>query len=226
MHVFRSKPFVAALLGVVLFLGGCSSLSNTEKGAIIGTGAGAAGGAAIGKAAGGTAEGAILGAMIGGAAGAFIGQRMDRKAKELDERLANAEVERVGEGIKVTFDSGLLFDFDSAALRDNAERDLSEFAESMKDFPDTKVLIVGHTDSKGSASYNQSLSERRAESASDFMRQRGLSSDRLIIEGKGESEPVATNETEAGRQQNRRVEIAIYANEDLQEEAKQRAGSN
>lgn len=226
MHVFRSKPFVAALLGVVLFLGGCSSLSNTEKGAIIGTGAGAAGGAAIGKAAGGTAEGAILGAMIGGAAGAFIGQRMDRKAKELDERLANAEVERVGEGIKVTFDSGLLFDFDSAALRDNAERDLSEFAESMKDFPDTKVLIVGHTDSKGSASYNQSLSERRAESSADFMRQRGLSSDRLIIEGKGESEPVATNETEAGRQQNRRVEIAIYANEELQEEAKQRAGSN
>jgi len=226
MHVFRSKPFVAALFGVVLFLGGCSSLSNTEKGAIIGTGAGAAGGAAIGKAAGGTAEGAILGAMIGGAAGAFIGQRMDRKAKELDERLANAEVERVGEGIKVTFDSGLLFDFDSAALRDNAERDLSEFAESMKDFPDTKVLIVGHTDSKGSASYNQSLSERRADSAADFMRQRGLSSDRLIIEGKGESEPVATNETEAGRQQNRRVEIAIYANEELQEEAKQRAGSN
>jgi len=226
MHTLRhARSGIAALLVTVLLLGGCSSLSNTEKGAIIGAGAGAAGGAAVGKATDNTAEGAILGAVIGGAAGALIGQRMDKKAEELDQELESAEVERVGEGIKVTFDSGLLFDFDSAALRANAEQDLAEFAESMQDFPETNILIVGHTDSKGSADYNQQLSERRAGSAADYLTQRDLDSDRLITTGKGESEPVATNETAEGRQQNRRVEVAIYATEEYREEARQRAAN-
>jgi outer membrane protein OmpA-like peptidoglycan-associated protein len=150
---------------------------------------------------------------------------MDKKANELDRELENAEVERVGEGIKVTFDSGLLFDFDSAALRSNAEQNLAEFAESMKDFEETKILIVGHTDSKGPADYNQQLSERRAQSASDYLDRQGLDSGRLITTGKGESEPVATNETEEGRQQNRRVEVAIYANEEYREAARERAAS-
>ena len=222
----RLRILLVPLLATALLLGGCSNLSNTEKGAIIGAGAGAAGGAAVGKATGdNTAEGAILGAVIGGAAGALIGQQMDRKAKELDQELENADVERVGEGIKVTFDSGLLFDFDSARLRPNAEENLQEFAASMQDFKDTKILIVGHTDAKGSASYNQDLSERRAGSAADFLRRRGVTSTRLITVGKGESEPVATNETEAGRQQNRRVEVAIYANEDYRERARTQAES-
>lgn len=221
-----SRSLLAALFATALLLGGCSSLSNTEKGAVIGAGAGAAGGAAIGKAAGGTAEGAILGAVIGGSAGALIGQRMDRKAKELEEQLANAEVERVGEGIKVTFDSGLLFDFDSAALRSNAQQNLAEFAESMKEFEDTDILIVGHTDAKGSEEYNQDLSERRAKSAGDYLEQQGLTSSRLMVTGKGESEPVASNETAEGRQQNRRVEVAIFANEDLREDAREQTESN
>lgn len=226
MYVLRSaRSLLAALLATVFLVGGCSSLSNTEQGAIIGAGAGGAAGAAIGKATDNTAEGAILGAVVGGAAGALIGQRMDKKAGELDQELESAEVERVGEGIKVTFDSGLLFDFDSAALRSNAEQNLAEFAESMKDFEDTKILIVGHTDSKGSADYNQQLSERRAESASEYLAQQGLASGRLLTSGKGESEPVATNETEAGRQQNRRVEVAIYANEELREQAREQAES-
>jgi outer membrane protein OmpA-like peptidoglycan-associated protein len=221
-----SRSVLAALFATLLFTGGCASLSNTEKGAVIGAGAGAAGGAAVGKAAGGTAEGAILGAVIGGAAGALIGQRMDKKAEELDRQLANAEVERVGEGIKVTFDSGLLFDFDSAALRGDAKRDLSEFAESMKGFEETRILIVGHTDAKGPSSYNQTLSERRAQSATDFLTQNGLSSGRITTTGKGESEPVASNETPEGRQQNRRVEIAIFASEAYREQARQRAENN
>ena len=226
MYVLRSaRSLLAALLATVFLVGGCSSLSNTEQGAIIGAGAGGAAGAAIGKATDNTAEGAILGAVVGGAAGALIGQRMDKKAGELDQELESAEVERVGEGIKVTFDSGLLFDFDSAALRSNAEQNLAEFAESMKDFEDTKILIVGHTDSKGSADYNQQLSERRAESASEYLAQQGLASGRLLTSGKGESEPVATHETEAGRQQNRRVEVAIYANEELREQAREQAES-
>jgi outer membrane protein OmpA-like peptidoglycan-associated protein len=225
MRALRSsRSLFAGLCAALLLLGGCSNLSNTEKGAVIGAGAGAAGGAAVGKATGdNTAEGAILGAVIGGAAGAIIGRQMDKKAEELDEELENAEVERVGEGIKVTFDSGLLFDFDSAALRTNAEQNLSEFAGSMKDFEDTKILIVGHTDAKGSASYNQDLSERRAQSAADYLMREGLTSNRLITAGKGESEPVATNETEAGRQKNRRVEVAIYANEEYRDQARQQA---
>lgn len=221
-----SRSVLAALLASALLLGGCSSLSNTEKGAVIGAGAGAAGGAAIGKAAGGTAEGAILGAVIGGSAGAIIGQRMDRKANELDRQLANAEVERVGEGIKVTFDSGLLFGFDSADLQSNAKKNLSEFAESMQEFENTNILIVGHTDSKGSESYNQDLSERRAEAASEFLAQQGIDSGRLMITGKGESEPVASNETDEGRRENRRVEVAIYADEEYREQARQKAESN
>lgn len=226
MYILRSaRPLLAALLATVFLVGGCSSLSNTEQGAIIGAGAGGAAGAAIGSATDNTAEGAILGAVVGGAAGALIGQRMDKKADELDQELEDAEVERVGEGIKVTFDSGLLFDFDSAALRANAEQNLAEFAESMKDLEETKILIVGHTDSKGSVDYNQQLSERRAESASDYLDQQGLDSGRLITVGKGESEPVATNETAEGRQQNRRVEVAIYANEEYREQARKQAES-
>lgn len=226
MHTFRlSRSFFAALFMTVLLLGGCSSLSNTEKGAVIGAGAGAAGGAAVGQATDNTAEGAILGAVVGGAAGALIGQRMDRKANELDRELENAEVERVGEGIKVTFDSGLLFDFDSATLRDNAEENLAEFAESMEDFEDTNILIVGHTDSKGEEDYNQNLSERRSTSAADYLIQRGINDSRIMTTGKGESEPVASNETEEGRQQNRRVEVAIYANEEYREEAREQADS-
>jgi outer membrane protein OmpA-like peptidoglycan-associated protein len=222
--VRSSTPLV--LLAAVLLLGGCSSLSNTEKGAIIGTGAGGAAGAAVGKAAGGTAEGAIIGAAVGGAAGAIIGSRMDTKAEELDEELENAEVERVGEGIKVTFDSGILFDFDSSALRNEARQNLSEFAESMTDFEDTNILVVGHTDAQGAAEYNQGLSERRAESATNYLAERGIDSGRLTSVGRGETEPVASNETAEGRQQNRRVEVAIYANEEYRERVQERAGSS
>lgn len=224
MRPFHKVHHSLAILVVVgLLTGGCSSLSNTEKGAAIGAGAGAAAGAAIGKATGGTAEGAIIGAAVGGTAGAIIGQRMDKKAKELDEELENAEVERVGEGIKVTFDSGLLFDFDSANLRPEAERDLAEFANSMEEFEEAKILIVGHTDAKGPASYNQDLSEQRAASAGDYLMEQRIDPSRINTTGKGENEPVATNETAEGRQQNRRVEVAIYASEEYREQVKERS---
>jgi outer membrane protein OmpA-like peptidoglycan-associated protein len=227
MQRLKRTPLSAILMLAlaVVVATGCQSLSNTEKGAIIGTGTGGAAGAAVGKAVGGTAEGAIIGAVVGGAAGAIIGQRMDRKAEELENELANADVERIGEGIVVTFDSGLLFDFDSAALRSGARSDLREFANSMQDYPETEILVVGHTDSKGSAEYNMGLSERRAGSAADFLIDQGLSADRLRTEGRGETEPVATNDTEAGRQQNRRVEVAIFASEEYREDAKRQAAN-
>lgn len=227
---FRSRrltSFALVLVASGLMLMGCASLSNTEQGAIIGAGAGGAAGAAIGKAAGGTAEGAIIGAVVGGTAGAIIGQRMDRKAAELEEELDNAEVERVGEGIKVTFDNAILFDFDSAALRSDAQATLSEFTGSIQDFEGTEVLIVGHTDSKGSEAYNQQLSERRASSAAEYLTEQGLLPSRISTMGKGESEPVATNDTAEGRQQNRRVEVAIYASEEYREELVQhQSGGN
>lgn len=211
---------------VGLLAGGCASLSNTERGAVIGAGAGGAAGAAIGKATGdNTAEGAIIGAVVGGTAGAIIGQRMDRQAQRLEEELENAEVERVGEGIKITFDNALLFDFDAYDLRAEAQANLRELAASLRDFDDTEVLIVGHTDSKGSEDYNQRLSERRASAAAEYVIEQGLRPSRITTLGKGETEPVASNDTAEGRQQNRRVEVAIYASEDYREELVERHGT-
>ena len=201
-----------------LSLSGCASLSNTEKGAAAGAAGGAVVGGVIGNATGSTAKGAIIGAVLGGAAGAIIGQQMDKQAEELEGDLEGAEIERVGEGIQITFDSGILFDFDSANLRPEARENLSTLAASLQEYPQTDVLIIGHTDSKGTDAYNQGLSERRAGSAADYLIARGIPGDRISTMGKGESEPVADNETEAGRQENRRVEIAIYASDEYREE--------
>ena len=211
------------LLILILFVGGlslsgCASLSNTEKGAAAGAGTGAVVGGVIGNAAGSTAKGAIIGAVLGGAAGAIIGQQMDKQAADLEEDLEGAEIERVGEGIQITFDSGILFGFDSAELRPEARENLTTLAQSLNEYPETDVMVIGHTDSKGSDAYNQGLSERRAGSAADYLKAQGISANRITMLGKGESEPVADNETDAGRAQNRRVEIAIFASEDYREE--------
>jgi outer membrane protein OmpA-like peptidoglycan-associated protein len=194
-------------------LSGCASMSQKERGAVIGAGAGAAVGGVIGNQTGSTARGAIIGAVVGGAAGAIIGHQMDQQAKELEQNIKGAKVERVGEGIQVTFDSGLLFDFDSDAVRSDAAQNLRELARSLNKYGDSNLLIVGHTDSKGDDSYNQNLSLRRANSAASFLANEGVPRTRVSTSGRGESEPVATNDTDAGRQQNRRVEVAIYASE-------------
>ncbi|MEK9502562.1 OmpA family protein [Gaopeijia maritima] len=212
-------------LALVFVLGACSGLSNTERGAVGGATTGAVLGGVIADATdSNTAVGAILGAAIGGAAGAAIGSRMDNQAEELEDELPGAEVERVGEGIKVTFDSGILFDFDSAALRSEARANLADLAASLSEYAGTRVLVVGHTDSSGSDSYNQGLSERRAASARAYLLQQGLSGDRVEAVGRGETEPVADNATESGAQANRRVEVAIFASEDLQDEMRARYG--
>jgi outer membrane protein OmpA-like peptidoglycan-associated protein len=194
-------------------LSGCASMSQKERGAVIGAGAGAAVGGVIGNQTGSTARGAIIGAVVGGAAGAIIGHQMDQQAKELEQNIKGAKVERVGEGIQVTFDSGLLFDFDSDAVRSDAAQNLRELARSLNKYGDSNLLIVGHTDSKGDDSYNENLSLRRANSAASFLANEGVPRTRVSTSGRGESEPVATNDTDAGRQQNRRVEVAIYASE-------------
>lgn len=210
----RSLPrLTSAVLAITLIAAGCSSLSRTEKGAIIGAGAGGAIGGVIGNQTGSTARGAIIGAVVGGTVGAIIGRQMDKQADELAQNIPGAKVERVGEGIQVTFDSGLLFDFDSSRVRSDAAQNLRNLASSLGEYPNTELLIVGHTDAQGSDSYNWNLSERRASSAADYLATQGVARSRLRTAGRGESEPVGANDTDAGRQQNRRVEVAIFASE-------------
>ncbi|MEP7346554.1 MAG: OmpA family protein [Gemmatimonadaceae bacterium] len=210
-HTLRSVVLVA----VALTSTACASASRKEKGAAIGAAAGAAIGGVIGNNTGSTARGAIIGAVVGGTAGAVIGHQMDQQAKELKLQIPGAIVERVGEGIQVTFASGLLYDFDSDVIRPAAAENLKNLAASLKKYPDTELLIVGHTDNQGTDAYNQELSTRRASSAALYLASQGVSGSRQRTSGKGEAEPLATNDTEAGRQLNRRIEVAIYAGEKL-----------
>ena len=220
--VFHHRLWLVVLVGLSLV--GCSSMNNTQKGAVVGAGAGAVVGGVIGKAVGSTAKGAIAGAVVGGAAGAIIGHQMDKQAEELENELEGATITRVGEGIVVTFDSGLLFDFDSAALQSAARSNLSNLGASLKEYDNTELLIVGHTDNVGDAAYNDRLSVRRAESAASYMYEQGLKPSRVQTMGKGETDPIATNETEAGRQANRRVEVVIYASDEYREKLEAQNG--
>lgn len=221
MHpVIRALPLLAALASA----SGCASLNKKESGAIIGATTGAAVGGVVGNATGSTARGAIVGAIVGGAAGAVIGHQMDQQAKKIKDEIPGAVVERVGEGLQVTLASGLLFDFDSDVLRAEARSNLATFAKNLDQYPGTDVLIVGHTDNTGSNEYNASLATRRAAAAEKYLISQGVTATRLRSVGKGEMEPIATNETEAGRQANRRVEIAIYANEALKAQASRPVG--
>jgi outer membrane protein OmpA-like peptidoglycan-associated protein len=204
---------IAALTLASVTLAGCASLSNKERGAIIGAGAGAAAGGAIGRAQGSTAKGAIIGAAVGGTIGAVIGHQMDQQAKELDQNIPGATVERVGEGIQVTFESGLLFDFNSDRIKPEAATNLKNLAASLSKYPNSSLLIVGHTDAVGSEEFNKGLSERRAISTASYLIGQGVASSRLRTMGLGESEPVAPNDTDANMAKNRRVEVAIYASE-------------
>jgi len=220
----RKRILIAAMALGSFGLSACAGMSNRERGAVIGAGAGAAAGGVIGNQTGSTARGAIIGAVIGGAAGEVIGHQMDQQAKEIDQSVQGATVERVGEGIQVTFDSGVLFDFDSDRVRSDAAINLNELANSLRKFPNSDVLIVGHTDSRGDDAYNMNLSQRRANSASAYLQARGVPASRIRTSGRGESEPVASNATEAGMQQNRRVEIAIYASEAYRNQVKRNSG--
>jgi outer membrane protein OmpA-like peptidoglycan-associated protein len=214
----KAMRTTAAILAVTTLIPACS-MSKTQKGAVIGAAAGGAAGAVIGKKVGSTAKGAIIGAAVGGTAGAIIGRRMDKQAEELAMEIPGARVERVGEGIVVTFDSGLLFGYDSDAIQGSARDNLSNLAESLRKYEDTDVLIVGHTDATGSDTYNQGLSERRAASAAAYLASNGVTRARVRTAGRGEAEPIEANETAEGRAQNRRVEIVIVANEKLRQSA-------
>lgn len=214
----------AALIAFAIVLSGCKNMNKTTKGAIIGTAGGAAAGAVIGKAAGNTAMGAIIGAAVGGVTGAVIGRKMDKQAKEIENRVPGAKVERVGEGIVVEFEEKVLFGFDRSDLNPSSETNLNKLVTVLNEYPDTNIEIQGHTDSKGTDSYNQSLSDKRASAVASYLRNRGVSSSRVSIKGFGESAPIASNDTESGRAQNRRVDFLITANEKMKADAKKEAG--
>ena len=211
---------VAAIVVALTSLSLNSCATHTQTGAAVGAGTGAVVGGLIGKATGHTVRGAIIGAAVGGTAGALIGARMDRQAKELAQNIPGARVERVGEGITVTFESGLLYDFDSDVVRATARKNLRTLAQSLDKYPGSDILIVGHTDAVGPASYNQSLSERRASAAADYLVMEGVGRTRVSTRGMGETDPIESNDTERGRELNRRVEVAIYASEAYRAEMK------
>ena len=218
----------AAVLSTLTALSIASTLScarNAQRGLVIGAAGGAVIGGVIGKVSGSTAKGAIIGAAVGGAAGAIIGDQMDRQAKEIELQVPGATVERVGEGIQVTFDSGLLYDFDSDVVRPTAQHNLAALATSLQKYPKSDILILGHTDNVGTEIYNSDLSVQRADAAARYLMSRNVARSRIATGGLGETEPVASNSDDAGRRRNRRVEVAIYASKELREEAQRQAAS-
>jgi outer membrane protein OmpA-like peptidoglycan-associated protein len=219
----KTALIALSLAATSILFSGCSSFTKTEKGAAIGAGGGGVVGAFIGKAAGNTALGAIIGGAVGGTAGALIGHKMDKQAAEIKQTVPGATVTRQGEGILVKFDSGILFDVDKTFVKPDAQTSLRKLAGSLQNNPQTNILIVGHTDSTGTAAHNMDLSIRRASAVKSFLVGEGVAGTRLTTQGKGETEPIAPNATTEGRAQNRRVEIVIVANDQMKQQAEQAA---
>ena len=225
MHTVIGRIAIVSVTASLVATIGCQTLNKKEQGAVIGAAGGAVVGGVIGHATGSTARGAIIGAAVGGAAGAIIGHQMDQKAKEIQQAVPGATVTRVGEGLVVTFESGLLFDFDSDQLREASKQNLDNLAKSLSNFGDSKLLLVGHTDNTGSDSYNMDLSRRRAAAVASYLVSQGVPSARISASGRGETEPIAPNDTDADRQKNRRVEVAITAGDQMKAQAKAQAGT-
>jgi len=221
----KIKSGLIIILSASLILSGCASMKKAEKGAVIGTAAGGAIGAVIGKVSGNTALGAVIGAAVGGTTGAIIGNKMDKQAEEIKKTVPDAKVERVGEGIVVEFNSNILFGFDKADLSVEAKGNLDKLVTVLNTYADTDIELQGHTDSKGSEAYNQTLSEKRATTVSAYLAEKGIKADRVTIKGFGETVPKYDNETEEGRAQNRRVEFLITANEKMVADADREAGN-
>jgi outer membrane protein OmpA-like peptidoglycan-associated protein len=203
-----------------VLLTNCKSANNTQKGTAIGAVAGAGAGALIGGGGKSSVWGALIGAAVGGGAGYVIGHHMDKQAKEIKQAVPDAQVERVGEGINMTFNSGLLFQINSSALSEAAKTNLEKVAGVFVKYPETNILIEGHTDDTGTPEYNMELSKKRAYSVSDYLQSKGVASSRMNVKWYGEAQPKVPNTTDANRTMNRRVEVAITANEQMKQEAK------
>jgi outer membrane protein OmpA-like peptidoglycan-associated protein len=223
MKTIKHLALATAFFG--LAISGCKTATKSQRGAAIGVGGGAVVGAVIGKATGNTARGAIIGAVLGGVGGAVIGRKMDKQAEEMKKVLGDAEVRREGEGIVINFKEKVLFAYDRSDLGSNAQGNLTKLVNVLNKYPDTDIQVIGHTDANGSDDYNQKLSERRANAVINFLSANKINTSRLAAKGMGETDPVAGNDTEEGKAQNRRVEFVITANEKMKEEAKREAST-
>jgi outer membrane protein OmpA-like peptidoglycan-associated protein len=210
--LFRIGAMLLVIVGVQVILS-CKA-SNTAKGTAIGAGSGAVIGGIIGSQSNNTAVGAIIGAAVGGTTGAIIGNHMDKQAEELSADLKGAKVERIGEGIKITFDSGLMFDFDSYTLTPGTKQNLTGLAKTLNKYEDTDILIEGHTDKTGTADYNMTLSKKRSQSVANYIEQLNVKRGRITTSGYGEQQSISEVD-----QENRRVEVAIYANKKMKKAA-------
>jgi outer membrane protein OmpA-like peptidoglycan-associated protein len=211
------KKIIIVITALMILFTGCQTMNKTQKGAT----AGAAGGALIGAAvSGGSIWGILIGAAVGGTAGGLIGKKMDKQAKELKQAIPTAEVQRVGEGINMTFSSQLMFALNSDKISDGAKSDLASAATVFQKYPDTYLMIEGHTDDTGADEYNMTLSEKRANSVADFLISKGVDPSRVQRKWYGETQPKYANDSEENRSKNRRVEVGVFANEKMKEEAK------
>ena len=211
------KKTILYITAVSMLVFGCKTMNKQQKGTAIGAAGGAAVGALVTK---GSVWGILIGAAVGGTAGNLIGKKMDKQAKELKQAVPTAQVERVGEGIDLTFESGLMFAINSSDISDTYKSDLSGAADVFKKYPETNIVIEGHTDDTGSDDYNMTLSEKRAKAVKAFLVSKGVAENRLTDKWYGETQPKYPNDSEANRQKNRRVELAIFANDKMKEEAK------
>jgi outer membrane protein OmpA-like peptidoglycan-associated protein len=237
-NIFTKMIFSS--VAVMLLMNGCKTAkktSNQNKGVVIGAAGGAVIGGIIGNNVGNkknTALGAILGAVVGGAAGGIIGNKMDRQAEKIKNEIPGAKVERVGEGIDVTFDennpdgtkAGVYFETNKYNISANSKLALDKLQKIFAEYPETNILIEGHTDNVGTDTYNMGLSERRANAVGNYLKSAGVTSSRLITKWYGESQPKVENTSDANRALNRRVQFVITANEKMKEEAKQEAQKN
>ncbi len=234
------RNLILPAAALLLILASCETIkqtSNRDKGVVIGAAGGAVLGGVIGNNVGNknnTALGAILGAAVGGVAGGIIGNKMDKQAEKIKNEIPGAKVERVGEGIDVTFDEnnpdgskmGVYFETNKFNISANSRLALDKLQKIFAEYPETNILIEGHTDDVGTNEYNMSLSQRRADAVGDYLRAAGVAGSRLIVKWYGESQPKVENSTDANRALNRRVQFVITANEKMKAEAKQEAGNN
>ncbi|MHC5353477.1 OmpA family protein [Myroides sp. LJL115] len=232
MRKLATVVLASTLMVTSVSFTGCESVKNTNKtqrGAAIG----AAGGAIIGGILGNNlgkggngALGAILGGVVGGTAGGIIGNKMDKQAREIEQTIPGAQVERVGEGIKLVLgENSVNFDLNKSSLTPKAKENLDKLAAVFKQEPNTDISIYGYTDNTGREEYNLSLSKQRAASVKQYLAQQGVAANRMTTDGLGIADPIASNDTEAGRAKNRRVEFAIRANQQMIQDAQNQAGA-
>lgn len=230
--IFRNSGLLILAIAFTASLSSCDAVqnaNNAQKGAVIGTAGGAVLGAILGNnvGKGGNSElGAVIGGVVGGTAGVLIGNRMDKQAQKIEEEIPGAQVERIDDAIVITFDegSGVYFATNKYDINETSRSNLNKLAGVMKEYADTNILVVGHTDSTGPYEYNMTLSKNRAQAVTNYLVQSGISSGRFTTEWFGPDKPSHDNSTVEGRAKNRRVNVAIVPNQKMIDDAKKEAG--